>query len=108
MAFSRSLSHTQNLAQVTVEALLADTTQDVTFEVLDVRKSQNPDYPDWRKIIREDLNKTPPLSKQELSLMSRPPPLLLSTQEKAEEDAATAAGGAKDSPTPLAIEFLEK
>ena len=55
----------ENLARVSVEALLLNETEGVTFEVLDVRRSLNPDYPDWHKILREDLAKDPVLTPTE-------------------------------------------
>ena len=48
------------------EELSPDTAAEgVTFEVLDVRRSLNPDYPDWHKILREDLAKDPELTPTE-------------------------------------------
>jgi hypothetical protein len=41
-----------------VEALLLPQTEGVTFEALDVRKSLNPDYPAWQRILRQ-LNPEP-------------------------------------------------
>lgn len=91
-----------NLATVTVEALLMPQTEGVTFEALDVRTSLNPEYPPWQKILKEDLEKDPPLTQEQLAQMSRPPPDFLSAQEKAEQ----AAGGAVTGPAN--VEWMKK
>jgi len=52
-AHAHTHTHSQNLATITVEALLLPQTEGVTFEALDVRKSLNPDYPAWQRILRQ-------------------------------------------------------
>jgi hypothetical protein len=59
-----------NLATVTVEALLMPQTEGVTFEALDVRTSLNPEYPPWQKILKEDLEKDPPLTQEQVNAKS--------------------------------------